>query len=307
MNKRYTRLYINSIEDSLEFLDEDARIVPLEAFIALNKLYNNDIKSFIETHIDAHICASLTSLCREYGPRVKCSIYMDNKHVELYSECFDIEILSAIVFGDLSNLFTFEVGYRDDKKFKRATIPKKFILQLASITSRWKRDRVESWFSTIPIKTFHSAIEYILENKDKTTELIFHIPCLNNEVIELLYRVSKLLTRSRIYILTTSPFSDFIERCQTNRKDIFISYLEALELLPEYNVIICNVDVMHIGLIVNRTYYIVSYEYNYRDSMDISMVRDKSYIQTAAQGFLRECLCLNNLIKDSHGYIYKAV
>ncbi|MCS7112204.1 MAG: hypothetical protein N3D82_04255 [Ignisphaera sp.] len=308
VEKRYSKLSINTVENYLKTIDEDVRIVPFEASIALNKLYNNDIKSFIETHIDSHICTSLTSLCREYGPRIKCSIYIDDEYAEIYSECFDVEILSSIVFGDLSDLFIFETGYRDGRKFKRTVIPKKLIPQLAPLIAKWERDRLESQPPMVLPKTFSDTIERLLEKENRVTELIFHIPCLNDKVVELLYKVSKMLTnRGRLYVLTAPPTSDSAERCHSNYKVMIVPYLEILELSSRYNIVVCNIDVMHIGLIVNRAHYIVSYEYNYRDDIDMSVIKDRSYIEIITQNFLKECLCLNSLIRGEYNYSYKTV
>ncbi|MEM1560353.1 MAG: hypothetical protein QXJ56_02155 [Ignisphaera sp.] len=308
VDKKYMRHYTTDTWNYTEFLDRNVKVVPFEAFTALYKLYNNDIKSFIETHIDVHICTPIISLCREHGPRIKCLIYTSDKYLEIYSECFDVELLSSIIFGDLSNLFTFEIGYRDGRRFKRAIIPKKLILQLAPEISKWNRNNSESEFFTTPLKTFGNMIRYVLEKGNEVTELIFHIPCLDDKAIDLLYEMVKsLANKSRIYILTTPPTLDNAKRCQSNYKGTLIAYLEAYELLSRYNVTICNIDTMHVGLIVNRMHYVVSYEYSYRDDIDVSIVKDKSYIEAMAQSFLRECFCSTSLIKDDYryGHIYK--
>uniref|UniRef100_A0A7C5Z0H1 Uncharacterized protein n=1 Tax=Ignisphaera aggregans TaxID=334771 RepID=A0A7C5Z0H1_9CREN len=92
-DKRYARLTINNIENIIEIIDKYVKILPFESIIALQKLYSGDIKSFIDTYIDAYLCTPLISLCRERGPRIKCSIYSDSEYIEIYSECFDIELL----------------------------------------------------------------------------------------------------------------------------------------------------------------------------------------------------------------------
>ena len=297
IERRYVRVGIDSIEKYIEFINRNAKVIPFEASIALNKLYNNDIKNFIETHIDANMCTPLISMCRERGPRIKCSVYSDPDHIEVYSECFDAEILIPMIFGDLSNLFTFEVGYRDGIRFKRVIIPRNPVVQLAPDII--KGNVLGKQLFTMPLKTFSNAIEYILGVEEEVTELIFHIPCLDSLAIELLYRMAKTLSnRSRIYVLTASPTSDTAKRCQLNYKDMLISYIEALEILPKYNIVICSTDIVHTGLIVNRMHYIVSYEYSYRDNMDISIVRDRSYIEATSMGYLRECLCTATLTKE---------
>jgi hypothetical protein len=298
-DKRYARLTINNIENIIEFIDKYVKILPFESTIALQKLYNGDIKSFIDTYVDAYLCTPLISLCRERGPRIKCSIYSDSEYIEVYSECFDIELLFSIIFGDLSNLFIFETGYRDGIRFKRSIISRNLIeISIPEVMRRNKSKSKEHLF-TIPLKTFSNVFEYILKNADEVTELILHIPCLDNKVIELLYRIARVLSnKSRIYVLTTLPTSEIARRCISNYKNMLISYIEASEFLPRYNITLCNADIVHIGLIINRFHYIVSYEYSYSDNVEVSMVKDKSYIETISLSYLRECLCSANLVKD---------
>lgn len=308
VEKRYSKLSINNLEDYLDLkaVDDSMRIIPLEASIALNKLYSNDIKGFMEAHIDSHVCTPLVSLCREYGPRIKCSIYIDDEYVELYSECFDVEVLSSIVFGDLSNLFIFEIGYREGKRFKRVTIPRKLISQLAPLIAKWERDRLRSQLSIPSHETLDEVIKYVLNEGSRITELIIHIPCLNDEAVGMLYSISRELSnRSRVYILTMPPSQNNVERCQLDRATAIVSYLEVLELSSRHNMIICDVDVMHIGFILNRAHYIVSYEYSYRGGAETSMIKDKSYIEVTTQNFLRDCLCSNNLIRNERSYSYR--
>lgn len=304
VEEAYCRQKINLSEDPLaiakNIIVDILRVYPLEASSALMKLYHNDFKSFIDAHVDSHICGNLLSLCRERGPRIKLSIYDDGTNINVYSECFDVEILLSIVLGDISSIIYYESGYREGIRYKKAIIPKTIAMPLIVST-------IDKLFKPIQLNIRSTiAIDVIKEienNLNAIGELIILLPCIDNNTLSSIENLLRkaILNNKRIFLVIPSPTIYEAKKCGVDYKNYLVSYIELQELYGK-KIFICNADTGTIGFIINRNLYISSYGYRYRDNLEMIPIKDQYYIENAALGYLRECLCSQHLIKEDLDY-----
>ncbi len=276
------------------------RVYPLEASSALMKLYYGDFKSFIDTHIDSHICGNLISLCRERGPRIKLSIYDNETNINIYSECFDVEILLSIVLGDLSSIIYYETGYRENIRYKKAVIPRTITIPpIVTTLDKLFRPIQLSISSTIAV----DALREIENNLNIIGEIIVLLPCIDEYTINSIERLLRraISSSKRVFLVTPSPSLYEARKCGIDYKSYLISYIELQESF-EKKVFICNADTGNIGFIINRNFYLSSYGYKYRDNLEVISIKDQYYIENAALGYLRECLCSQHLIREDLDY-----
>ncbi len=307
VEETYCRQKIDLSEDLLaiakNIITDILRVYPLEASSALMKLYHNDFKSFIDTHVDSHICGNLLSLCRERGPRIKLSIYDDGININVYSECFDVEILLSIVLGDISSIIYYETGYRDSIRYKKAVIPKIIATPLIVTT-------IDKLFKPIQLNISSTiAIDVIREienNMNLIGEMIFLLPCIDNNTLSSIENLLRkaILNNKRIFLVIPSPTIYEAKKCGIDYKNYLVSYIELQESYGK-KIFICNADTGTFGFIINRSFYISSYGYRYRDNLEMIPIKDQYYIENAALGYLRECLCSQHLIKEDLDYKYR--
>ncbi|MEM3979995.1 MAG: hypothetical protein QXF79_01900, partial [Ignisphaera sp.] len=177
------RLALSSIEEDMEKdIMTKLKVIPLEALSAIHKIIQGDIKGFVESHIESHVCTNLTTLCRDYPYRIKYSIYNNDTIISLYSECIDLEILLTIVFGDLIKYFEFIEGYRDNILFKYSIIPRTVLgTKLYSILNS-----IASHSSTkMTFRQANEIFDYVVQSKNDVNEIIFVIPCIDLNTINI--------------------------------------------------------------------------------------------------------------------------
>lgn len=293
------RLALSSVEEDME-KDEltKLRVIPLEALSAIHKMMQGDIKSFVESHIESHVCTNLTALCRDYPYRVKYSIYNNDTIISMYSECIDLEILLTIVFGDIIKYFEFIEGFRDDVLFKYSVIPRSIlggklynILNSVTIHSSVK----------IPSKQIDDIFNHIVRSRDDISEMIFVIPCIDPNIIDIVNYLFKELLKNplaRIFIVTSSPSIYDAKTCRLSYREFFINYIELLDLVRVIDrVYLCNSEVNNFEIILNRATHLISYEPKLALRTQFIPIKDYSYTDSYALKYLRDCLCSSHLVK----------
>lgn len=294
------RLALSSVEEDIEKdIVAKLKVVPLEALSAIHKMVQGDIKSFAESHIESHVCTNLTTLCRDYPYRIKYSIYNDNAIISLYSECIDLEILLTIVFGDLIKYFEFVEGYRDNVLFKYSVIPRivlgtKLYNELNSIAGHTSVN--------MAFKRANEIFDYIVQSKDDVSEIIFVIPCIDLNIIEIAsYLFRELLKNplARIFIVTPSPSIYDAKMCRSSYREFFINYIELLDLIKMIDrIYLCNSEANNFEIILNRVIHLVSYESKLTTHTQFIPIKDYSYTDNYTLKYLRDCLCSSHLVKD---------
>ncbi len=287
---------LNDLEILLRNLDV-LHVVPPEAPAALRRLARGDYKQFSEIHIEANVCPQIISSCRETGPRIVYAITRDDQFLELYSECFDPELVLVAMLGDLARIIPYEIGYRDLVRFKRALVPT-FLLEEETI-DRIERLAERSTTLDLRARTLSEAIEAIKQLGNEISELIITIPCLNQELLEELVPVLRELVESGTYVVfLTRPPHEADVSCYETVTRYLLLYLEVMSELNENGVRACYSSVTETSIIVDRSVVVTTYENRYVPQAGVVCVSDPLYAQNLALVHLRNCICTSHLVKE---------
>jgi len=279
---------------------EAKSLIPLETLSVLEKLYAGDLKSFVDMYIDAILCTEISALCKENGPRLKYIVAKTSDGVEVYSECFDPELLLSILLGDLVKAVAVYSGYRGHVKFKAVKIPKEL---LAKDFIGLVEDKILNNVNHFQEYPKGGPITQTLKNliQEKSfSEVIFQVPCLDGKFIHILLEVARRIAESgkRVYIATSVPSKENARFCKTLYKDFVAYYLRLIEEAKKYGIVVCDSEVPHISIIVDRRVYMVSNEIIYKDDLYLIPITDVRYVNDYATLILKHCLCSNNLVKE---------
>jgi hypothetical protein len=280
-------------------------VIPLEAPSALEKLRLGDLKGFAEMYIETLLCTEITSLCKERGPRIKYSIAKSNDGVEVYSECFDPELLFYVLLGDIADLLHVTIGYRDNVRFKQVIIPKELVSDefISSIKAK-VLDRVigvneAATFNEISL----SRLIEILSRDPTFTEIIFEVPCISTNVAEHVAKTVEVLKMSdkRVYLALSQPSRMNERYCKISYKDLLMGYVKLLEELgtsKSGRVVICYSEPLYVGVIINRSLYLRASTSVFKEDAKLTRVSDANYVNDYTSLILKHCLCSNNLVKE---------
>lgn len=295
--KKHYMPKIVSQKDIVEDLTE-LKVIPFEAYSALSKVINGDIKSFIEVHIDSHVCTQISSMCREYPYRIKYLIHMDPEYVLFYSECIDVEIAYSIIFGDMVKYFEFIEGSRNNVMFQCAVIPSNILMTEAL---RYTNSLRTSKGLTIKSKRFREIVKELSEAVEEITELILVLPCINEFSISV---INQLIDKAhhndnfRMFIATSAPSIYDARKCGISYRSFFISYLEIMNNAREFDhIYLCNSEASNIEIVINRATYLSSYDINLRPESEFISVQNTSFIENFILKYLRDCLCSSSLAR----------
>ena len=283
---------------STKDLSSNLRVLPFEAINALSKIGQGDVKSFIDTHIEAHVCTSISSLCRDAPYRIKYSVHLDNEFLSIYSECIDLEILFATVFGDLIKFFGFADGYRDDKTFRCTFIPR-FLAQNKSIAL------LSSLVGYVGVKLRGRQLTEIINELPQLgssiSEIIFVTPYLNSwskKVIESMFHVVAGNPSARLFIVTTAPSIFSARDYGVSYKEYLTTYIEVLDMIRERsNTYLCDSEPDNIEIIINRATYMISNDPRPSLNSTFKQIRDSSFIDNFTLKYLRDCICSSALAR----------
>ncbi|MEM1915982.1 MAG: hypothetical protein QXU00_01700 [Ignisphaera sp.] len=296
IKKHYTPKIVTQ-KDIVEDLNK-LKVIPFEAYSALSKVINGDIKSFIEIHIDPHVCTQVSSMCREHPYRIKYLIHMDPKYMLFYSECIDIEIAYSIIFGDMIKYFEFVEGSRNNVMFQCAVIPSNILIPEAL---RYTNSLGIFKGLTIKSKRFCEIVKELIEAVEEITELILVLPCVNEFSISV---INQLIDRAhhndnfRMFIVTSAPSVYDARKCGISYRSFFVSYLEIMNSVRELDhIYLCNSEANNIEIVVNRATYLSSYDMNLRPESEFVSVQNTSFIENFILKYLRDCLCSSSLTK----------
>jgi hypothetical protein len=281
-------------------LVREGSLIPFESLSVLEKLYTGDLKSFADMYIDTMLCTEISSLCRENGPRIKYSIAKALDEVELYSECFDPELLLGILLGDLARALVVYSGHRDYVKFKLVEVPKELLTkEFIELVESRVLNSVNYSQRYLKGETISGFLKN-LEQEKSFSEVIFQVPCLDKKAIYLLLEIAKKLRESgkRVYIATSIPSKENAHFCRASLKDLVTHYLQLIEESKKYRITVCDSEVPHIGIIVNRRIQMMSSDITYREESHMTPIIDAKYVNDHATLILKHCLCSNNLVKD---------
>ncbi len=308
IEKVYVRYNVNKLDNQIinDFLETKARVVPFDASTALSKLAKKDLKTFSEAFIDSNVCTEVLNLCRERGPRIKCGISIDND-VEIYSECFDPELFSDIVLGDISMFLHIISGYRDFVKFKSVVIPKELMAEdvIASVENVALKNEVQIETPIARGDTAYKLLEKLVNGAITYSEMIMLIPCLSINSIKFITRIAEnaLKNGRRVYVATLSPSQENASFCKTQYKDFLILYLHLIDEAKKHGFVVCDSDVVNIGFILDRAHYLVSNDFILSRETFITPLSDFKYSNRYATYILKHCLCSNHLIKEDRKII----
>jgi hypothetical protein len=290
-------------------LVEEGSLVPLEASSVLEKLYMGDLKSFADIYIDAMLCTEITALCRENGPRIKYGVAQAQDGVEVYSECFDPELLFNILLGDIAKALMVYTGYRDNIKFKLIKISKEIttreFLEIVENRILNSANHSHEYLKEEPIGEF---LKKLVQEKS-FSEIILQVPCLDKNFIHVFLEIVKKIRESGkiVYIATSIPTKENARFCKVPYKDFVAYYIQLIEESKMHKIIICDSEAPHIGIIVDRRIYMMSSDIIYREDLHVIPIADTKYANDYATLVLKHCLCSNNLIKDDSKVIQKDI
>jgi hypothetical protein len=305
------RSYAGKVFLSKEVENLKSSIIPLEAVSALEKLRLGDLKDFAEMYIETLLCTEITSLCKEHGPRIKYSIAKSNDGVEVYSECFDPELLFYVLLGDIADLLHVIVGYRDNVRFKQVTIQKELVSDefISSIKAKVLGKVIgvneAATFNEISLR---KLIE-ILSSNPTFTEIIFEIPCISANVTEHIAKTVEVLEMNgkRVYLALSQPSRMNERYCKISYKDLLMGYVKLLEELgtgKSGRVVICYSEPLYVGVIINRSLYLRANTPVFKEDTKLTPVTDTNYVNDYTSLILKHCLCSNNLVKEDLKDIY---
>ncbi|MEL9940720.1 MAG: hypothetical protein QW632_04080 [Ignisphaera sp.] len=300
----YVRYPIERLDSQaiLDFINNRARTIPMDSVSALSKLVKGDLKGFVETFIDTTVCTEVISLCRDRGPRIKCGINITENGVEIYSECFDPELLSHIILGDISMILQVASGYRDFVRFKSVVIPDKLLTQdaITAIEEGILRNKLQTNTATPERSIAKQFYEELTSGGLGYSEAILMAPCLSSTLIEILIDIMKSAAKNykRVYIATLPPSQENSSFCRIQYKDQLLMYIQLIEEAKKYGFFVCDSEVVSLGAIVDRSQYLISNDFVYNGETFLTPLSDLKYINDYAVYMLKHCLCSNNLLRE---------
>ncbi|MCI4436659.1 MAG: hypothetical protein JHC33_07630, partial [Ignisphaera sp.] len=248
----------------------------------------------------------ITSLCKEHGPRIKYSITKSNDGIEVYSECFDPELLFYVLLGDIADLLHVVVGYRDNVRFKQVTIPKELVSD--EFISSIRAEVLGRAIGINEVATFNEIslrrLIEILSSNPTFTEIIFEIPCISANLAEHVAKTAKALEMNgkRVYLALSQPSRMNERYCKTSYKDLLMGYVKLLEELGSSGksgrAVICYSEPLYVGVIINRSLYLRASTPVFREDAKLTPVTDANYVNDYISLLLKHCLCSNNLVKE---------
>jgi len=272
-------------------------LVPPEAPAALRRLARGDYKQFAEIHLESTICSQIVTACREAGPRILYSITNRGDYIEIYSECFNVELALVAMLGDIARAIPYETGYRNGVRFRRALIPttllREDIIEL-----------IESLTERIPtldirVRTLHEAFNAIAGIADIVSEVIVSIPCLNDALLrEVTPILAKLVERGVYVVFVTRPPHEADISCVTPITRYLLLYVETMSRLEECGVRTCYGSVTETSIVIDRSTVITTYESSYVPYATTVTLNDYLYAQNLALTHLKTCVCSSNLVKE---------
>ncbi len=261
----------------------------------LRRLIHGDYKTFIDVYVENNVCSYVMSTCKEFGPRILISITDKGDHLELYSECIDVEILLELLLGDLHLFVEYEDGYRGSAPYKKAFVPVE-ILDLNIAEQLYIDTELRDEMRLSSIKNIDELVQ-ILKN---SREVIVAIQCLNEIPSILLNELLRLgMLGTKVYIVTQLP-SEVYEICNEKLHRMILLYMDLLERASKNNVKICISNIAENTIIIDRKHVIVvdfTQEKTSKDFRRIIAVEDTTYAQNLALTYLRSCLCSLNLVR----------
>lgn len=280
------------------------KVLPADALSALQKLSQGDLKGFIEIYVDPNICPSAISLCRDRGPRIKFGILINKASLELYSECFDVELLLGILLGDLASVSVYEEGHRNGVRFKRALLPLavvdhavlRALEEALSYDSVWRNDTMPRRMSV------GELVSELASKANNISELIMLVPCVNATAVKHIAHLSEVLAKGarKLYVIASPPSPTTVQMCKMSYGEALLNYVSLFELkeqVKEGRLIVCDDEIPHVGFIINRTQYLLSSTPVYRDDAILEPIPEKDYTFSVALNLLRRCLCTLHLLR----------
>ncbi|MEM0027649.1 MAG: hypothetical protein QXT53_07850 [Ignisphaera sp.] len=305
----YTRYPMERLDSQiiLDFINNRARTIPVDASSALSKLVKGDLKGFVEAFIDTTVCTEIISLCRDRGPRIKCGISFDENGIEIYSECFDPELFSHIILGDISMLLHVISGYRDFVRFKSIIIPNKLLTQdvIAAMENGALKNKLRANMAVPEGGVAKKFYEELTSGDLEYSEAILMIPCPSDSLIDVLANLMESAAKNhrRIYITTLPPSQENSSFCKTQYKDHLLLYIQLIEEAKRYGFFVCDSEVVSLGAIIDRSWYLISNDFAYYEETFLAPLSDLKYANDYAVYILKHCLCSNNLLREDRKVI----
>jgi len=263
--------------------------VPENIQSVVSLLVNGRYKDFIDKYVEANLCAYIHSWCRNNGPRILVSISeIDDRLLEFYTECIDLELLMQIVFGQARRLYSFEKGFRDFVPYMRAIVDVSALEKISTdlpSTSTYRRTKHPNHI------TLKELFEELIDENFQG-EVIIGLPCFSRDTLNILasYVLKLRDLGADVLVLTRYP-EDAYSMCKFDLGKYVIEYLEALDDASKLGIDVCNAQVMHIDLILNRTISFLSYDVNLYPSMRLIAEQSDEITKFRVGGYLYQCLC----------------
>jgi len=273
---------------------QDIFFVPENIQSAVSLLVNGRYKDFIDKYVEANLCAYIHNWCRNNGPRILVSISeIDDKHLEFYTECVDLELLMQIVFGQARRACSFEKGFRDLVPYVRAIVDVGTLEKISTDLLNVSTYRRTKYPSHITLKELFE--ELIDENFQG--EIIIGLPCFSRDALNTLasYVLKLIDLGADVLILTRYP-EDAYNMCKSDLGKYVIEYLEALDDASKLGIDICNAQVMHIDVILNRAISFLSYDVHLSLSTRLIAEQSDEITKFRVGGYLYQCLCSGRAI-----------
>lgn len=299
IEKRYfpTTRFVRETLDIPPNIAKSFHLVPPEAPTALRRLARGSYKEFAEIHLESTICSQIVTACREAGPRILYSITDRGGYIEIYSECFDVELALVAMLGDIARALLYETGYRNEVRFRRVLIPST-LLRESSI------ELIESLAERIPsldirVRTLHEAFKAIVGIADIVSEVLVSIPCLNDAFLrEVVPILAKLVERGVYVVFVTRPPHEADVTCVTPITRYLLLYIETMSRLGECGVRTCYGSVTETSIVIDRSTVITTYESSYVPYATTVTLNDYLYAQNLTLTHLKTCVCSSNLVKE---------
>jgi len=263
--------------------------VPENIQSAVSLLVDGRYKDFIDKYVEANLCAYIHNWCRNNGPRILVLISeIDDKHLEFYTECVDLELLMQIVFGQVRRVCSFEKGFRDLVPYMRAVVDVSALEKISAYLPNNSTYRRTKYPSRITLKELFE--ELIGENFQG--EVIIGLPCFSRDALNILasYVLKLRDLGADVLVLTRYP-EDAYSMCKSDLGKYVIEYLEALDDASKLGIDVCNAQVMHVDVILNRMISFLSYDAHLSLSTRLIAEQSAEITKFRVGGYLYQCLC----------------
>ena len=289
-------------EEGLRRFLRGLSLVPGDADVVLLRLQRGEVKQFCDSYIEANTCSYLDTLCREEGPRIYYLINTGHRSfIEIYSECVRLDMLMALLLGDLALFTLFEKGWRGGVPYVRVGVPRtlltpRFVKAVARELEERRLEDLKRGRRPVRLRSVDEVRSYV-ESLEGLSEVIVTVPCPNEASVEFVSSLLEAGRRAYAKLVVARPPGEAEIVCGVPSDKLVASYLVLIEAAEGMGAYVCTSDVVDTHVVLNRSTVITVARGGLFKRESVLAVDDRDYAERMAQVHYRACLCTNNLVR----------